>query len=344
MGNKKDINLLPEEYRSMSQRSSAANKKKEGILYKDVSDGIKGLMDMISSRVATIQYEKSKQKITEFSKNLKYRLTGNLQQNPGIKINLIQYLKNHKLRRLEKILGLQKRDLIVSSKMNYMYCTDTGKVVIVDKDIGGEPCTVTIKESHKVTIKSVKFFKDNPFIFPVFNEKKLVGDIVYVDTNEIWYVDKNEATLVLFENDEPVFLKIDLKKLQHNRNYKELTNYLNNHKMLYLNEDLKKMLIEDRGLAVEDILRITLSYIIYKEDEQFRVILLGDNKEIYNEVKMNKLPNVNEEAWDILFTREIYNYIVENGYSFDNFRQDEDCIEYCQEIGDRKVCVMRCKI
>ena len=44
MGNKKDINLLPEEYRSMSQRSSAANKKKEGILYKDVSDGIKGLM------------------------------------------------------------------------------------------------------------------------------------------------------------------------------------------------------------------------------------------------------------------------------------------------------------
>ncbi|MDQ2087682.1 hypothetical protein RBH29_14730 [Herbivorax sp. ANBcel31] len=343
MGNKKDINLLPEEYRSASQRSSIG-KKKEGILAKEVSDGVKGLMDMISSRVSSIQYEKSKHKITEFSKNLKYKLTGNLQQNTGVRLNLIQYLKNHKLRRLEKVLGLEKRDLIVSSKMNYMYCTDTGKVVIVDKDIGGEPCSITIKESQKVTIKCVKFFRDYPFVFPAFSEKNLKGDVVYVDTNEIWYVDKGEATLVLFKNNEPVFLKIDLEKLQYNKNYKELTNYLNNHKMLYLNKDLKELLIEKRGLAVEDILKISLSYIIYKEDEQFRVLLLDGDKNIYNEVKMNKLPNVNEEAWDILFSREIYDYIVENGYSFDNFRQDEDCIEYCQEIGDRKVCVMRCKI
>ena len=342
MGNKKDINLLPEEYRTTSNRSMG--KRKEGVLSKDVSDGIKDLMDMISSKVTTIQYEKSKQKITEFSKNLKYRLTGNLEQDTGFRINLIQYIKNHKLRRLEKLLGLEKRDLIVSSKMNYMYCTDSGKVVIVDKDIGGEPCAITIKESNKVTMKCIKFYKDVPFIFPIYDEKKLVGDVVYVDKNEVWYVDREEATLVLFENEKPVFLKIDLKRLQHNRNYKEITNYLNSHKMLYLNEDLKELLIEERGLAVEDILRITLSYIIYKENEQFRVILLGKNKEIYNEIKMNKLPNVNEEAWDILFTREIYNYIVENGYSLDNFRQDEDCIEYCQEIGDRKVCVMRCKI
>ncbi|TYQ14670.1 UNVERIFIED_CONTAM: hypothetical protein Cloal_1032 [Acetivibrio alkalicellulosi] len=342
MGNKKDINLLPEEFRSRSPKT--IEKKKEGVVSKEVSEGIKGLMDIISSKVSTIQYERSKQKITEFSKNLKYRLAGNFQQNPGVKVNLIQYLKNHKLRRLEKILDIQKRDLIVSSKINYMYCTDTGKVVIIDKDIGGEPCTITIKNAKQVVLKCVKFYKDQPFVFPMFNEKNLKGDIIYVDTNEIWYVDKTEATLVLFRNNQPEYLNIDLKKFQNSKSYKELTNHLNNYKMLYLDKELNNLLTDERKIKIDDIVKISSSYVIYRENEDFRVLLFDEQRNLFNEILMHKLPNVNEEAWDILFTKEIYEYIIENGYSFDNFRQDDDCIEYCQDIGSKKVCVMRCKI
>jgi len=30
---------------------------------------------------------------------------------------------------------------------------------------------------------------------------------------------------------------------------------------------------------------------------------------------LTELPNVNEEAWDVLFTNDIFQYVQENGYS-----------------------------
>jgi len=39
----------------------------------------------------------------------------------------------------------------------------------------------------------VKFFKDYPYLFPVFNEKNLNGDIIYMNDGEIWYREKRET-------------------------------------------------------------------------------------------------------------------------------------------------------
>jgi len=60
-------------------------------------------------------------------------------------------LKRARLRNLEDILNLSKKDLVVSSKFNYVYCTDFGKVVIIDKDSQGQPKTVTIKEADNMS-------------------------------------------------------------------------------------------------------------------------------------------------------------------------------------------------
>jgi len=73
----------------------------------------------------------------------------------------------------------------------------------------------------------VKFFKDYPYLFPVFNEKNLNGDIIYMNDGEIWYRDKDVATLVLFKNEKPDFLTINLDKVKAFKE-DELLKYLEN--------------------------------------------------------------------------------------------------------------------
>jgi len=42
----------------------------------------------------------------------------------------------------------------------------------------------------------------------------LNGDIIYMNDGEIWYRDKDVATLVLFKNEKPDFLTINLDKVK----------------------------------------------------------------------------------------------------------------------------------
>ena len=69
MGNKKDINLLPEELRYSSSRF--AGKRKNDNAVKEVSDSVKGLMDIITSKVSSIQYEKAKEWFPTYQRVLK---------------------------------------------------------------------------------------------------------------------------------------------------------------------------------------------------------------------------------------------------------------------------------
>lgn len=343
MGNKKDINLLPEEFRGSS--SKPPNKQKDEGTLKEVGDSVKGLVDMISSTVSSVQYEKSKEMISNISKSLKDNITGNLQQGTDRPSGFLHSPKKMKLRNLEALLNIDKKDLIVASKVNYVYCTDFGKVVIVDKDANGEPHTVTIKDCDNITVKYAKFTGDRAFLYPKFNEKGLPDEIIYMDSDQIWYMGNNEAILVMFQEDVPDFLIVNLKDFKNIKNTKALLNYLDCCKTLYLDKNLSDLLLEERKVNRNDIIRIRPHYALYMESSNiYKVLLLDEEKNVCNEFSLHDLPNVNEEAWDVLFSNDLYEYVKANDYSFNNFRQDNDHIEYWQNIGSKRVCVMRCKI
>ncbi|ADU74866.1 hypothetical protein M972_111890 [Acetivibrio thermocellus AD2] len=344
MGNKKDINLLPEEYRFASSRPSSDKRKDDGGI-KEVGNSIKGLMDIISSKVSSLQNEKVKGFNSNTTKSLKNNISESISQNSEKPSGLPYSLKRARLRNLEDILNLSKKDLVVSSKFNYVYCTDFGKVVIIDKDSQGQPKTVTIKEADNISVKTIKFHNAHPFLYPKYNESSLPEQIIYMDKNEIWYLADSEAIIVTFKNDTPDVLKISLANLKQNNNLKVVLNYIGCHKFLYQNKKLQTILLEERKIKTEDIIRVQDHYALYKEgNDSYRVLLFDELKNISNEFTLTELPNVNEEAWDVLFTNDIFQYVQENGYSFSNFRQDNDYIEYWQNIGSKSVCVMRCKI
>ncbi|GAE88384.1 hypothetical protein [Acetivibrio straminisolvens] len=344
MGNKKDINLLPEEYRFASSRPSSDKRKDDGGI-KEVGNSIKGLMDIISSKVSSLQNEKAKGSNLNLSKGLKDNITENTSQNSEKPTGLLYSLKKARLKNLEDILNLDKKDLVVSSKFNYVYCTDFGKVVIIDKDSEGHAKTVTIKEADNISVKTIKFHNAHPFLYPKYDERSLPGQIIHMSKNEIWYMADSEAIIVTFHNDSPNFLKISLGNLKQPSNIKAVLNYIECHKFLYQNNKIKTLLLEERKVNTDDIIRVQSHYALYKEDSSiYRVLLFDELKNVSNEFTLTELPNVNEEAWDVLFTNDIFEYVKENGYSFSNFRQDNDYIEYWQNIGSKSVCVMRCKI
>lgn len=343
MGNKKDINLLPEEYRSASSRPPDKRKDDGGI--KEVGNSIKGLMDVISSKVSSVQNEKDKDTDSNLSKSLKDNFSENMRQDSEKSSSLLYSLKKARLRNLEGILNLDKKDLVVSGKFNYVYCTDFGKVVIVDKDVEGHPKTVTIKDLDNISVKTVKFHNAYPFLYPKFDESNLPKEIINMDKNEIWYMSSSEAIIVMFKNDTPDYLRINLNDLNQNSNPKVILNYLASHKFLYQHKRVKDLLLEERRVKTDDIIRIQPHYALYKEDSGvYKVLLFDELKNISNEFTLSELPNVNEEAWDVLFTNDIFEYVQANDYSFSNFRQDNDHVEYWQNIGSKSVCVMRCKI
>jgi len=73
-------------------------------------------------------------------------------------------------------------------------------------------------------------------------------------------------------------------------------------------------------------------------------MLFDQFKNLCDEFTLRKLPNLSEAALDVLFSLDIVEYVKSKGYAFENFKQDDDYIEYWQEIGSKRVCVMRCKI
>lgn len=331
----KDINLLPDDF-----LVSSSNSKDKIKVQAEVNES-----KDVNSKATVVQSEKIKEGVSAFPKNLKDNLLDSIQQNSDKATNFLNSLKKDKIRNLERVLSVDKKDLAFSNKKNYIYCTDSGRMVIIDRDIWGEPCTVTVKEATEVSIKRVMFFDNEPFLFPIFNEKNLSGEIIHMDENEIWYLNKDEATLVLFRNDKPDFLKITLKSFKNISNKKALHTYLDSYKILYLDKKLHELIVEDKNIAIDDIVKIRLSYAVYKNTSRtYKVLLFNEIRELYDEFTFSKLPSVREEGWDVLFSKDIVEYVKANNYSFENFRQDDGHIEYWQNIGSKRACVLRCKI
>lgn len=331
----KDINLLPDDLLISSSNFRNRNKvKAQGEESK-----------FASSNNSSLQSDKTKEGASVFPKNLKDNILDSIQHNSGKATSFINSLKRDKIRNLERLLSIDKKDLAFSNKKYFIYCTDSGRMVIVERDIWGEPFTVTLKEGNDVSIKRVMFFDNEPFLFPIFNEKNLSGEIIHMDDNEVWYLGKDEATLVLFKSDKPDFLKVPLKNFKNINNKKALHTYLDSHKMLYLDKKIHEIIIEDRNIAIEDIVRIRDGYAVYKNTSRtYKVLLFNEFKELYDEYTFSKLPAIKEEGWDVLFSKDIVEYVKENNYSFENFRQDDGHIEYWKNIGTKRVCVLRCKI
>ncbi len=178
--------------------------KKEAL--SSVNEGMRSLVDIISSKLASGQSQ-GKEIFSSLSKNLKDSIHDTSEK----AADFINSLKKDKIRSLEKLLNVDKKDLMTSNKKSFIYSNESGKMVIVERDIWGDPCTVTIKDSNKVELKMVKFFKNRPYLFPPFSEKKINGDIIFMGEKEIWYRNKDDVTVVLFEDETPDFLNINLK-------------------------------------------------------------------------------------------------------------------------------------
>jgi len=330
----KDINLLPDDL-----LISSANLRKNKVKANNEDSKVAASTD------SSLNPDKIKEGITAIPKNLKENIIDSIQHNSGKATSFINSLKKDKIRNLERLLSIDKKDLAFSNKKHYIYCNDAGRMIIVDRDIWGEPYTVTIKEATDVSIKRVMFFENEPFLFPIFNEKNLSGEIIHMDENEVWYLGKDEATLVLFKGDKPDFLKVSLKNFKNINNKKALHTYLDSHKMLYLDKKIHEIMIEERNIPIEDIIKIRSGYAVYKNTSRtYKVLLFNESRELYDEYTFSKLPSVKEEGWDVLFSKDIVEYVKANNYSFENFRQDEGHIEYWQNIGSKRVCVLRCKI
>jgi|GEM_PF-285685 len=330
----KDINLLPDDF-LISSNARTRNKVKAQ------SEEVK----ITASDDSSVQSEKVKDGVAVLPKNLKENILDSIQHNSERAASFLNSLKKEKIRNLERLLSIDKKDLAFSSKKYYIYCNDSGRIVIVERDMWGEPYTVTIKEGTDVSIKRSMFFDNEPFLFPIFNEKNLSGEIIYMNDSEIWYLGKEEATLVLFKSDKPDFLKISLKNFKNINNKKALHTYLDSHKMLYLDKKLHEIIVEQRNIPLEDIVRVREGYAVYKNTSRtYKVLLFNEFRELYDEYTFSKLPSVNEEGWDVLFSKDIVEYVKANNYSFENFRQDDGYIEYWQNIGTKRVCVLRCKI
>lgn len=311
--------------------------KKEAL--SSVNEGMRSLVDIISSKLASGQSQ-GKEIFSSLSKNLKDSIHDTSEK----AADFINSLKKDKIRSLEKLLNVDKKDLMTSNKKSFIYSNESGKMVIVERDIWGDPCTVTIKDSNKVELKMVKFFKNRPYLFPPFSEKKINGDIIFMGEKEIWYRNKDDVTVVLFEDETPDFLNINLKGVQ-NFKEKDVLDYIEKRKKLYIDDKLRNLLLDERQIDINDIYEISSSYAIYKNADGYYTVLLFDEfKTLYKELVLRKVPRLSERAMALIFSKDIVEYIISKGYDFESFKQSDDHIEYWQEIGNNRVCVMRVKI
>ncbi|MCX7748103.1 MAG: hypothetical protein N2645_14645 [Clostridia bacterium] len=290
------------------------------------------------------KYKIDKESITQISQNLKSSIMKSIEKKPQQINDLISSLKKHKIRDLEKLLRVDKSQMIVSNRKNYIYRSDSGKMVIVDRDMWGDPCNVTIKENNHVIVKCIKFFEDKPYIFPLFNEKNVKGRVINMDANQIWYQDNNTVCVVTFKGTDAVFTNIQIDTLK-NISKENLFSYIHNYISVNKNKKLAE-LVKGKGIRIEDIEKVRKSYVIGKLSGKsgYRVVMFDEEYTATNDFNIKGIPSVSDDGLDILFSEEILNYINANNYSFENFKQNDDHIEYWQQIGQKNVCVMRYKV
>ncbi len=308
---------------------------------------LKGSFSNILSRINIKDGEgklkKGKDSLIKASKGLKSNLSKSIENKPQQISSLIKSLKNEKIKNLEKLLHIDKSELIVSNRKNRIYRSESGNMYIIDKDLWGEPVAVTIKDEKKVALKCIKYLNDQPFLFPVFNEKNIKGRIIHMDQEEIWYQDTDLITVVSFKGESMESIKIKLSNIKSMSDEK-LFDYINNFKLVYKNKRLHNI-ISEKGIKIDDVLLVRSSYIVVKDSpNSLKTYLFDEEYQLFEEIPLKSLPPLDASALDALFSKDILDYIKSNNYNVEKFKQNGEYIEYWQTVGQKEICVMRYKI
>src|SRR5690606_7473653 len=112
---------------------------------------------------------------------------------------------------------------------------------------------------------------------------------IFMGEKEIWYRNKDDVTVVLFEDETPDFLNINLKGVQ-NFKEKDVLDYIEKRKRLYIDEKLRNLLLDERQIDINDICKISSNHTIYKNSSgSYTVLLFDEFKELYKEFTLRKV-------------------------------------------------------
>ncbi|MDP4182595.1 MAG: hypothetical protein Q8942_16090 [Bacillota bacterium] len=301
------------------------------------------LISRINLKDGDDKINKGKNAIADFSNNIKSGIAKSIESKPKQISELIKSFSHEKIKNLEKVLKVEKNQLIVSNRKNRIYRTEAGYMYIVDKDVWGEPVNVTIKDDKKVVIRCIKYLDNQPFLFPVFNEKNISGRIIFMNQQEIWFQDDNTIFVVAFKGETADITKVKIANIK-NMSQSKLHEYINNFKVVNKNKKLQEI-VKDKDLRIDDVLIVRNGFIIGKDSKNFLKAYLFDNEyKVHEELPLRILPNLEPSAFDVLFSRDVLDYIRANNYSIEDFKQNGEFIEYWQTIGEKQMCVMRYKV
>ncbi|MCX7711115.1 MAG: hypothetical protein N2484_14855 [Clostridia bacterium] len=307
------------------------------------SEHLKSVMDSAGQKLSGIRLSSIKTKLSGLPQNVKEGLTGGIRKKVGQTKDLINSVKdkNERMRNLEKLLRIDGEEIISSSKKNRIYKSENGKLTIIDKDFWEEPSTVTIKHNDSVSIKKVKFLEDKPFLFPVFSEKNIKGQEIYMENNEIWYKDRGLITIVQFKSEKPEYIRIELDESMFKKN-EEVIEYLKMYLSIFRNSRISSLLKEE-GIDANEVVKVGKNHMIAKKKDSFLAYYTGEDGEFSDVVELKSIPELDDRGLETLFSQEIGALAIKNGCRLEEFVQNGEFIEYWQEIGSRKVCLLRCK-
>lgn len=256
-------------------------------------------------------------------------------------INSVKH-KNAKTKNLETLLGLDKSLLVSSDKTTSFYKHSKNKIVIFEKDILENPCSITIKDSSKVSIFVVKYSDYTPFLYPAYDEREITGQIVYMDNDQIWYRDMDKLTLGFNTGSSMEFSLVKVSELI-DFTEEDFVPYIKKHFAIIRSAKLSK-LVEDKDLLVNNIIKINDAYIIYKNKEGYSIYIYNYSIQDFDEIYLSHLPKINLNSFGALLAPDILRFIRENNYPIEQFEEKGGYIEYNREVGRNKISVLRFKI
>ena len=77
----------------------------------------------------------NKSKFSDLSNNIKSGIVKSIENKPKQISELIKSFKHEKIKNLEKLLKVERSQLIVSNSKNRIYRTEAGYMYIIDKDV-----------------------------------------------------------------------------------------------------------------------------------------------------------------------------------------------------------------
>lgn len=303
------------------------------------------LLEKIVSKNSDKKEEVAKTSFVDIPKNFTTGIIKNIHERST---DLIDSFKNTKLKNLELFLKIDRESRIKSSKKTAIYEMHE-KTIIIDLDMWNEPVSVTVKTPSSVSLKTIKFLDNTPYLFPKFNEKNFFGQIIYLSKDEIWYNDSGTITSVKFFSDIPnvVKIKVDISK---EFNYKDLLDnptVMSQIKTYSFAQRNKRLLefLEVRNISLDSVITLNKEFIISRsQNNRYQVLLLTYDYIVNDAFILYKLPFSDENALKLLFSKDLVEFVKSNKYSFEDFTRNGDFIEYWKYLGVNKVCLLRCKI